>query len=253
MLFNGGALTPALIRDRLRELLASWNGGRAAGRAGERRPRPRRRARRGLLRPGAARARRAHRRRQRRAPTTSALARRPRSGARTTVDTPSVPGARAACRKARRSRSPSRRSTVLANQPVSFPALCLEHAPAATRGRRGVRADARLAHRAAADPHRAALRQEARGAPACRCTCVAQLTEVGTLEVWCRSLHHRAPLAAAVPACATSCAPAEDDEARREPAAESVVERRAAERRRSTLSRRLSAAAERAAAAIRCA
>jgi molecular chaperone DnaK (HSP70) len=28
ILFNGGALTPAVLRDRLRELLASWNGGR---------------------------------------------------------------------------------------------------------------------------------------------------------------------------------------------------------------------------------
>ncbi len=181
VLFNGGALKPALIRDRLRALLASWNGGVAPAvlesvdldLAVARGAAYYRLVRRGLgvrIGGGSARAYYLGLAPSEPAATQVAalclIARGMHEGEEVEVTTPEF--------------------TVLANQPVSFP---LYSSSTRLGDAAGALVQAEPESLAPMPPIRTVLRFGKKlTATALPVHVLAKLTEIGTLEVWCRSL-----------------------------------------------------------------
>ena len=182
VLFNGGALTPAVIRDRLCALLASWNGGRPLGildSASLDLAVSRGAAYYGLVRRGLG---------------VRIGGGSPRAFFLGLAPAPDLPAGMvdAVCLVARGQHEgeqveiASPQFTVLANRPVSFPLFA-----SSTRLGDAAGAVVRAEHGTLSElpPIRTVLRFGKKlAATELPVHVVAGLTEIGTLEVWCRSL-----------------------------------------------------------------
>ena len=179
ILFNGGALEPEVVRERIarRDRRLARARRRLAPRGARGRVAPARgRARRGVLRARAPRRSACASAAARRAPTTSASAATTRGRSAS---------CRAAWRRARRSTIAGHDFELLANRPVAFP-LFTATDRSGERGRRRRRAP--RARSRPLPPIRTVLRfgrkLEERALPV---QLEVRLTEIGTLELWCRS------------------------------------------------------------------
>ena len=171
------AASPAAVRDRIADVIGAWHapdGELAPGGARQRVAAARRGARRRVLRAGAARARRAHRQRR----GTQLLPRARRRHRRSA-------SCRAAWRRARRAIVEGHDLELLTNRPVAFPLFTATDRSGEHPG------DARRARPERAHPLppiRTVLRfgrkLEERALPV---QLESQLTEIGTLALWCRS------------------------------------------------------------------